>query len=366
MVMLADTVHTLFVSAHGHFGELIATDFLSFWTASWLGLHGNAVGAYDLSTLQAAQQIAVHSDAKLPWLYPPTFFLLILPLATLPYTAAWFGFMSLTLLPFFLLLRRLLVAQPLGLWLIASFPALWVNLKHGQNAALTAALVGFTLILMANRPVLAGLFAALLTVKPHMALLLPLVFVATGAWRTLFTAGVGVLALAAVSSWFFGLSIWPAWLHSLDFARQMNESGSMQWHKMATVFSALRLLDLPASWAYVGHAVTALIAITLLLQVWRRSSELALRGSAFVTATLLVSPHFFIYDLLWLALPLAWLAIRSEIHGWLRGERTLLLLAWLQPLFGPIVALQLGLQVMPLINLALLIVIWQKARITTP
>ena len=74
-------------------------------------------------------------------------------------------------------------------------PAVFVNLGHGHNGFLTAALIGFALVTLDTRPVLAGVLFGLLAYKPQFGLMIPLVLVATGRWRTCSPRRVTVAAL---------------------------------------------------------------------------------------------------------------------------------------------------------------------------
>jgi hypothetical protein len=342
-------------------GKPLGYDFITFWAASWMALNGEAAGAYDLAQIHAVERMAVDGSSVFAWFYPPTYLLLILPLALLPYWAAWLAFMTTTLLPFWLLMRHIL-SKSGGAILVVAFPGLWINLLHGQNAALTTALVGAALLLLKQQPWIAGVFVALLSFKPHMVVMFPLVFLLTRSWRAAVSSMLSVLLLVLASTYLFGWSTWVGWQGGLQIARELNENGALPWAKMPTVFAALRMQGAPITLAYFGQLVSALVAIYLMVRIWRRTNEIALRGSAFVLATLLISPHFFDYDLLWLALPIAWLGARGLIFGWLRGERELLVVAWLLPMIGPVLAGVLGLQLMPLVSLALLFLVWSKVK----
>lgn len=362
-IFLAISVVWLCISRDGldPSGKPLGYDFITFWAASWMGLNGEAASAYDLAQIHAVERMAIEGNSVFAWFYPPTYLLLILPLALLPYWAAWLAFMTTTLLPFWLLIRHML-AKSGGAILVVAFPGLWVNLLHGQNAGLTTALVGTALLLLKQRPWIAGILVALLSFKPHMVMMFPLVFLLTRSWRAATSSMLSVLLLVLASTYLFGWSTWVGWQGGLQTARELNENGSLAWAKMPTVFAGLRMQGAPIVWAYFGQLVSALVAIYLMVRIWHRTNEIALRGSAFVLATLLISPHFFDYDLLWLALPIAWLGARGLVFGWLRGERELLLIAWLLPMIGPVFAKVLGLQLMPLINLALLFLVWRKLR----
>jgi hypothetical protein len=77
-----------------------------------------------------------------------------------------------------------------------------------------------------------------------------------------------------------------------------------------------------------------------------------------VTGSLLVSPYLFYYDLTWAALAVAWLATLGLRDGFRRGEREILLFAWLAPaLMQPVqllTSVQIGFPAVLLLFLAAL------------
>ena len=105
---------------------------------------------------------------------PPIYLFVGAGLASLPYFVAFASWIALTWSAFALTLRRI-IGHQLGLILAAAFPATWFNVAIGQNGCLTAALMGWTLLLLDSQPVLAGLCLGALTYKPQFGLLFPLV-----------------------------------------------------------------------------------------------------------------------------------------------------------------------------------------------
>lgn len=168
--------------------------------------------------------------------------------------------------------------------------------------------------------------------------------------------------LITLSTILLGPQVWDAFLGSMTYARQLNEQGALPWEKMPTVFAGARALELSLTTAYVLHISIALLGALGMATVWRRSADLRLRGASFVAATLLISPHLFVYDLLWLALPIAWLTLHGMTHGWRKGERELLILSWLYPLIGLGMAEPLGIQIGPLISMGLLLMTLRRSR----
>jgi len=74
-----------------------------------------------------------------------------------------------------------------------------------------------------------------------------------------------------------------------------------------------------------------------------------------------VSPYSFDYDLAWLAFPIAWLAQAGLREGWLRGEREVLVAAWVLPIIMAPLAMAVPLQIGPLVLVALLGAVVRRA-----
>jgi hypothetical protein len=102
--------------------------------------------------------------------------------------------------PAYLVAIRAIVGDRTGYVLAAAFPAVLCNFIDGQNGFLSAALIGGTLVLLPRKPVLAGVLLGLLTYKPHLGILFPIVLAADGRWRTFVSAGV-TAALMAIVAW---------------------------------------------------------------------------------------------------------------------------------------------------------------------
>jgi hypothetical protein len=339
-------------------GQPIGFDFITFWAASHLALTGHAEDAYNSTMLCKAQQIGVPAanSNSYVWFYPPAFFLFVMPLALLPYLAAYWSFMFSTLGACFLLLHRI-VRGNIAICCIASFSGLWLNLFCGQNAFLTAALGGAALLSMERKPLLAGLLVGLLAaIKPHLALLFPVALMSVGAWRTLITAALTVVTSTAFAAVILGIGVLKGFLANLGYARLLLENGSHNWERMSSVFAFMRLRGIPVTWAYVVHFIFATGAAIVVCLVWRYCRNWNLRGAALMTATFLVTPYAFFYDLVWLAFPIAWLALDGLRNGWLRGERELLIAAWMLPMLTV-----LSVQVAPLVLCSLLWMTYRRA-----
>src|SRR5204863_9336750 len=76
-----------------------------------------------------------------------------------------------------------------------------------------------------RRALLAGMLCGLLSIRPQLDLLLPLMLLMSGRWRTIAAAAVTILVLVAAASIGFGPQVWTAYVndamptHSRGFLR---------------------------------------------------------------------------------------------------------------------------------------------------
>ena len=143
-----------------------------------------------------------------------------------------------------------------------------MNIVAGQNAFLTAAILGSGLTLLDRRPRLAGAILGLIVVKPHLALVVPIALVITERWIVLFCAGASALGLLAFSYGIFGWDVWAAFLANAHDARDSLEQGVFGFNKMQSAFSLARSLGADVAAAYAVQAVAAATAVYAL--IWAR------------------------------------------------------------------------------------------------
>lgn len=336
LAMSIAAIVLMLMTANGNLdwqGKPLGTDFCSFYSAGRLALEGNASRAYDAKDLYAKEKAAVNSNkiGYYTFIYPPTFLVLLAPLAALPYLAALALWLGITL-GFFVLMIRKLSNNKRAVILALAFPATFLTIGHGQNAFLTTGLLAGMLYYLDRRPIVAGVMIGLLTFKPHLGVLIPIVLLATGHWRVFAAATVTTLCSTAVSFVAFGAGTWQAFLNSNALAFQILNEGLVSYHKMQSLFASLRLMGLATSPAYVLHAILALMATIAVTWVWRQPVNSLLKAAALATGSLMVTPFLLDYDLTILSIPIACLAvIRNEID-FNTGLINLLAVAWLAPI----------------------------------
>ncbi len=238
-------------------------------------------------------------------------------------------------------------------WLAAlAFPAVFVNLGHGQNGFLSAALLGGALALLDRRPVIAGILFGLLAYKPQLGILIPFVLIATGRWTAFAAAAATVTVLAAVVTAIFGWSIWPAFLDASGGARQaLLEDGAVGWEKIQTVFAWVRMWGGPPALANAAQTIVTLAAIAGLAWLWRRPLPFAFKAAALAIAAVIAAPFSADYDMTLLAVAIAFLVAEGAVKGFAPWEKTVLAMLWLTPLVARSIA---GATAIPLGALAML------------
>ncbi|RTL48321.1 MAG: DUF2029 domain-containing protein [Bradyrhizobiaceae bacterium] len=325
-------------------GKPLGTDFLSFYAAGSLVLDGRTAEVYDMAAHYARQQKIF--GAAIPyygWLYPPIFLLIATPLALLPYAAALALWQIATLLAFLGLIgwivRPIRIAHPefrhTWLWVALAFPAVFINLGHGQNGFLTAALLGAALMTLPMRPVLAGVLFGLLAYKPQFALVIPVALLAAGQWRAIVSATVTVLVLVGSTAWLFGIEVWFAFARSTAVSRKLLlEQGDVGFEKLQSVFAAIRLWGGSIPLAYTLQTAISILTVCGVVWVWRSRLEVSQKAAVLVIATLLASPHVLDYDLTLLAPALAFIAVTGLRRGFRPYEVSMMAVAWAVPLFS--------------------------------
>ena len=327
-------------------GKPIGYDFMGFWSAARLALAGRPEAAFDFSAISAVQHAALPEAPGLffAWFHPPTFLLVVLPFGLLPYPAAVALFMLGTAALWAAFVRQILPDR--RSWIVAAAtPAALISLLIGQDAFLTASLAGFALIWLDRRPLVAGVLIGLLAVKPHLAVLFPLALVAEGRWRTIAAAALTVVLFVAASIAAFGWGLARTFLDNLPVIQHLTENGGAPLSKMPSAFAFALSLGAPVAAASVLQGAVALFAAVCVWRAWRRpDSGFEAKAATFLAGSLLVSPYLFYYDLLWAAPAIAWLALLGMKGGFRRGEREILLFAWLAPALMPPIQMLTGVQ----------------------
>jgi hypothetical protein len=341
----------------------IGTDFSNVYAAGTLIWQGRPAEAYEPARQHAAEK-AVFGGREVPfygWHYPPFFFLIAFLVASVPY--AWgLSIWLVASLAAYLAAMRAILPRPESLLVALAFPAVFVNIGHGQNGFLTAALLGGALHLLDRRPWLAGVLIGLLAYKPQFGVLIPVALLAGGRWNTIGAAAATVAALAAISFVTLGSSVWHAFADSMTFTQTVVlEQGDTGWEKIQSVFSAARMWGAGVHSAYALQIALALMLAASLAWLWQSNAVFELKASALATASVLATPYVLDYDLVVLAVAIVFFVRHGMNRGFHDYEISLLAAAWFMPLLSRAIAGVTGIPLGLLVLLALYVFTLQRA-----
>jgi hypothetical protein len=314
----------------------LGTDFSNVYAAGTLTWQGRPAEAY-APALQHQAEKAIFGGREVPfygWHYPPFFFAVAVAVAAFPYAWGLSIWLAASFAAYLAAIRAILPGKE-TLLIASAFPAVFVNIGHGQNGFLTAALLGGALQLLDRRPWLAGMLIGLLTYKPQFGVLIPIALLAGGRWRSIGAAVATVAALLALSFATLGGGVWQAFAESMNFTQTVVlEQGGTGWEKIQSVFSAVRMWGATVHAAYAVQLALGLCLAASLAWLWRSDAAFELKAAALATGSLLATPYVLDYDLVVLAVAIAYLARYGLARGFRDFEISLLAAAWMVPLLS--------------------------------
>lgn len=306
--------------------QALAIDFRVFWAAGQLALAQEPLAAFDMARL--AEVHGTNPDEYMPWLYPPGYLLLLMPLGALPFAPALLamtlvsvGLMGLAIRPF--------TAGALPVWLALTLaPAYVPTLILGQNNLIwLAGLVAALAALRAGRFTLAGICIGCLTLKPQLGLLIPVALVAAGLWRTILVAALTALVLAVVPTLVFGPAYWPAFAQALSGVGDTLMRSIPDLHLMVGPFYLMVMLGLAPPTAMTLQWGLALGVAGMLFALWRsRRVGFDAKSAGLMLAMLLSAPYLWYYEAAMMA-AIGLFLVRAGVLG--RSLPALVLLACL-------------------------------------
>jgi hypothetical protein len=300
-------------------------DFSQFYALGQLGL---AQHRGDLASGAALRHVAIESisptfaSSTFVPVYGPQIALLFSPLAKLPYVealACWLAFSAAIYAGCcFALWRHCPSLRPytsIVAVLAIGSPILFLLVCYGQLSAIALGL--FTLAFLAlqrERPFIAGLAIGSLIYKPQLGLAPAIIFVAAGEWLIVAGAAAAVIAQLTIAWLYAGPATLGAYVRTLV---HLNDQIALVQEKRYLLQSLPSFFNLILPWPHVA-LVTQLSVSTALLaatwRVWRSDAALPVRYSMLLLTTVLVSPHFYVYDLI-ILVPVAFMLTDWLLHA---------------------------------------------------
>jgi ABC-type multidrug transport system fused ATPase/permease subunit len=324
-LVYARTIDDVIFSEHRDFGV--------FWTASTLLWRGEVLQLFEPAAFKAALAQVMGTDFPyLPFPYPPHSLLILWPLSLFPYLSSLALWLALTFGAMALALRNGFEQRWVMLLGLLLCPASAVNMAGGQNGFLSAALLGAGLLCLQRRQILAGLCIGVLSYKPQLGLLLPLLLIAGGYWRAFLTASGTVITLVLLSALIFGVDSWFLYLtKSGPYQAEIAQHWTGRFQFMSpTYFMSGRLLTLPLPVAWAIQITASILASAGALWAFRQPVPHALKAAIAMVAVFLVSPYALTYDLTIVSAAIL-LAFSVFAPKW--WEYAAFLVVWLLPAF---------------------------------
>lgn len=297
-----------------------------------------------------------------PWVYPPTYLLIMLPFGKLTFFPSYVAFQvaSAGLLVGALFLGeqdRQRKAVTVAAALLC--PAAAWNVAFGQNAFLVCALLIGGFRLCERRPTLGGIVLGLLSFKPQFWMLVPIALVAARDWRALAATLLSAAALASVSAAVLGPEIWWRWLH---FALTNYADPQASWTRLGRmwgddIYACLVASGLPGSLANAAQIAVAALSAGVVCRIFSRGIPPDRKLAVLLSASILAAPQSTPQDSLMLAIAAAlWVFGEARQGGAAMWKWTLALALWLIPLFNPPAISPLG-RLTPILIVAFMVLL---------
>lgn len=324
-------------------GTAYGADFMQEWVGARMILTGHVSELYDFGVFRSWQYdsnivgFEWKTDQYFPPVYPPPHYVLFIPFACVPYR--WAVVIWLLVLVVSAFLSAKLIADIANhsvsrgneesmvetrsktkhVWLgLILFPSLLFSITLGQKSVCWLMLVCLTWrLLQSHRDYAAGMVFGLLSVKPTLFFLTPLVLLRNGRWRFFVGASLSVCTIWGTTACFLPVDTWTAFAKVLGTAGNYAENIGYRLDWSCNLMTMAYSLPMP--WVqWCKWTICLPLAIYLLYCVFEDrhyavdSPEKALM---LLGSTILISPHTYHYDLCVLLLPILWLVSTRTQRG---------------------------------------------------
>jgi hypothetical protein len=260
--------------------------------------------------------------------YPPTILFFTYPLGFLSYSTALAAWNAATLIFYLTAVYVILPRWVAVVAALTTYPVI-LNILIGHNGFLTAGLFGLALAFVETRPWVSGFFLGLLTYKPQFGILFPLALLAARNWRVFIGASVAGIAFGAAAAIAFGHELWPLFVMGMmEAGNKLSDASTASYVVFPTVRGILRHMDFSAEASWMAQAVVAIPIVAAICALWSRPIPASLKSAALGIASLSATPYALSYDYCILTMAVTFLVKDCLARGFLRGERTIILVCW--------------------------------------
>jgi len=316
---------------------VIGNDFLNTWMGGRSAFFGGPAPWFDLHVYNEAlrQMLGVPFPDRY-WSYPPQVVLFTWPFGLIPYLPAYIAWCAVGIALYLLACCSAIPRD--RLMFLAVAPGIAVCVFFGQNGFYTSALLIGGLLCLDRRPVLAGVLFGILTIKPQLGLLLPVVLLLERRWVTIASAVATTALLIALTGLLFGWHVWiEFWQKIVPQQQYLTETGrGLLLVMVSSVFYGGRLLHLPLAVDWALQAIVSALACAAVMWTYWKRRDPALSLALLVTATFLFTPYILNYDMVIFGFVVALLRDRADNT---KRDHQLLIAVWSLPVTMMLAAL---------------------------
>jgi hypothetical protein len=301
---------------------------------------------YNLQLATFNRIFPLHDGAYGPSPYPPFVALFFSLLARLPFMAAYFAWLGVSLALYLAgvgaAVKGAFPGEPLkvslAFWFALSlYPFVVGTLANGQLASVAVFAVGLAVAFEENdRRFTSGLVLSILAYKPTLLLLLVPMLLITRRFRAFagFAAGVAALVLGATA--FGGVDVWPAYVRFLNLFGRIAVLGGhsgLPLEKFVDLHSFVEALPGGRSRGAgdLFYAVAGVLCGNLAVCLWKSARKSGpaqrLAWAATLTWTLLLNVYVPIYDSVLVVIAVILTVAALKELGWIAANRGVVLLA---------------------------------------
>lgn len=311
-------------------------DFLQEWIGATVFAGGESSRLYDAEYVQGLEHdpelvgFEWPREDYFPMVYPPFYYQMLRPFSSVPYPWAarlWAVLSALSisltawlLFRFYPSSRRVIL---IGVVASLLFVPLLNCLNMGQKSTFLLMILASAFLLLRNqRPFLAGLVFGLMVFKPHLGVVIGAAMLLKGQWK--FAAGaMTVVALALISSWLSHPQLLVDYAATLAGMGDYVQTGGYDLADSHSLWGASQLTFGGLAGGAV-KGITVVLSLGVVCLLWfvlrgRLQTDSAMfprQYAAMVIAMVLLSPHFYNYDLTILLLPMLLIVVRDRPGEW--------------------------------------------------
>ena len=308
---------------------VLGRDFLNTWMGGRSAFFGGPAPWFDLRVYNEALQHMLGTDyPEHYWSYPPHLMLFIWPFGLMPYLPAYIAWCAVGVALYLFACSSVVPRE--RLMFLAVAPGIAVCIFFGQNGFYTAALLIGGLLCLDRRPVLAGVLFGILTIKPQMGMLLPVVLLLERRWVTIASAVATTAVLVVATAMLFGWNIWFEFWQKVVPQQQalMTTGGGVLYAVISSVFYGGRLWDFPLNVDWAMQWFVSALAFGAVIWTYWKPRDPALSLALLITATFLFTPYILNYDMVVFGFVIVLLRDRGDIT---MRDHWLLVIVWTLP-----------------------------------